>query len=79
MAPLTDGSHSREESSHCGGVEQRWLVVYAEARHKRVHRPVDQPLAQHRDAERQAFKKLCAQPFACEADARQALEQCKAP
>jgi hypothetical protein len=59
-------------------VEQRWLVVYAAARQKRVQRTVDQQLAKHRDAERQACKKLCAQTLAGEADARQALEQCKA-
>lgn len=78
MAPLTDGYHYREESSCFGGVEQRWLVVYSEARQKRVQRTVDQQLSKHSDAERKAFKKLCAQTFACEADARQALEQFKA-
>jgi transposase len=77
-APLTDGYHYREESSFFGGVEQRWLGVYSEARQKRVQRTVDQQLSKHSDAERKAFKKLCAQTFACAADARQALEQCKA-
>jgi hypothetical protein len=53
-------------------------VVYSEARQKRGQRTVDQQLSKHSDAERKAFKKLCAQTFACEADARQALEQFKA-
>jgi transposase len=78
MAPLTDGYHYREVSSRFGGVEQRWLVVYSETRHKQGHRTVDQQLATHSDTERKAFKKLCAKTFACEADARQALEQFKA-
>jgi transposase len=79
LIPLTAGSHYREVSSSFGGGEQRWFVGYSEARHQRVQRTVDKQLAKQRDTERTAFKKLCAQPFACEADARQALAQCKAP
>jgi transposase len=78
LAPLTDGYHYLEVSSSFGGVEQRWLVVHSEARQQRVQRTADQQLAKQSDAERKAFKKLCAQTFACEADARQALEQFKA-
>jgi transposase len=77
MVPLADGYRYREVPSRFGGVEQRWFVVYSEARHKRVQRTVDKQLAKHSDAERKAFKKLCAKAFACEADARQALEQFK--
>jgi transposase len=78
LAPLTDGYHYLEVSSSFGGVEQRWLVVYSEARQQRVQRTVDKQLAKQSDTERKAFKKLCAKTFACEADARQALEQFKA-
>jgi transposase len=78
LAPLTDGYHYLEVSSSFGGVAQRWLVVYAEARQQRVQRTVDKQLAKQSDTERKAFKKLCAKTFACAADARQALEQCKA-
>jgi len=53
-------------------------VVYSEARQQRVHRTVDQQRAKPRDAGRKAFKKLCAQTFACAVDARQALAQFKA-
>jgi transposase len=74
LAPLTDGSHELAVSSSFGGVEQRWWVVYSEARQPRVQRTADQQLAKPSDAERQAFKQLCAQTFACEAGARQALE-----
>lgn len=38
----------------------------------------DKQISRQSDTERKAFKKLCAKRFACEADARQALEQCKA-
>ena len=79
MAPLTDGYHYLEVSSSFGAVEQRWLVVYSEARQKRVHRTVDQAAVQSTvTPNARSFKKLCAKTFACEADARQALEQFKA-
>jgi transposase len=78
LAPLTDGYRSLEVASSVGGVEQRWLVVDAEARQRRVQRTVDKQLAEQSDAERKAVKNLCAQTLACEADARQALEQFKA-
>jgi transposase len=78
LMPLTAGEHYREVSSSFGGGEQRWFVVSSEARHQRVQRTVDTQLATQRDTERTAVKKLCAQPCACDADARQALEQCKA-
>jgi transposase len=77
MTALTDGYRYREVSSTFGGVEQRWLVIYSEARQKRLKRTVDKQLARQSDQERKAFKKFCAQPFACEPDARQALEQFK--
>jgi hypothetical protein len=64
MAPLTDGYHHREVPSRFGGVEQQWFVVYSSARHKRVHRTVDQQLSKHSDIERKAFKKPCAKTFA---------------
>jgi len=78
LAPLTDGYHYLEVPSRFGDVEQRWFVVYSEARQQRVRRMVDKQLSKHSEQERKAFKKLCAQTFACEADARQALEQFKA-
>jgi hypothetical protein len=78
LAPLTDGYHYREVSSSFGGVEQRWLVVYSEARQQRGQRTVDKQLAKQSDTARKAFKQLCAKTFACAADARQALEPFKA-
>jgi transposase len=77
MAPLTEGYHSLEVPSNFGGVAQRWFVSYSEARQQRLRRTVDKQLSKHSDTERKAFKKLCAQSFACEADARQALKEFK--
>jgi transposase len=77
MTWLTDGYRYREVSATFGGVEQRWLVIYSEARQKRLKKTVDKQLARQSDKERKAFEKLCAQTFVCEPDARQALEQFK--
>lgn len=78
MTSLPEGYRYLEVPSSFGGVEQRWLVVYSEARHQQVQHTVDKQLARHSEHERKAFKKLCAKTFACEPDARQALEQFKA-
>jgi transposase len=77
MTELTDGYRFREVSSNFGGVAQRWLVIYSEARQKRLKASVDTQLLRQSDQERKAFKKLCAKTFVCEPDARQALEQFK--
>jgi transposase len=44
MASLTDGYRHREVSSHFGGVEQRWFLIYSEARQKRLKTTVDKQL-----------------------------------
>jgi transposase len=78
MEALPDGDRYREVSSRFGAVEQRWCVVYSDARQKRLKATGVKQLARQSEQERKAFKKLCAQTFACEPDARQALEQLKA-
>jgi len=75
MPPFTDGYRSQEVSSTYGGITQRWLVVYAEARQKRGRRTVDQQVQTQSAAEQQAFKQLCRTAFACLPDAQQALER----
>jgi len=55
MPPFTDGYRSQEVSSTYGGITQRWLVVYAEARQKRGRRTVDQQVQTQSAAEQQAF------------------------
>jgi transposase len=56
-----------------GGVEQRWVLIYSEARQPQAQRPAGKQLRQQTDQEVKAFKPLCSTAFACEADARQAL------
>jgi transposase len=73
MAPLQEGYRYHELTSPYGGVEQRWVLIYSEARQPQAQRTVDKQLRQLTDKEVKAFKTLCRTTFACEADARQAL------
>ena len=73
MAPLREGYRSRVVTSTYGGVAQRWVLLYSEQRQPHAQRTVDKQWGKHSDKEVQAFKRLCRTPFACEADAQQAL------
>jgi transposase len=71
MAPLQEGSRDHELTSTYGGVEQRWGLIYSEARQPQAQRTVDTHLRQQTDQEVQAFKTVGRTTLACEADARQ--------
>ena len=73
MAPLTEGYRYHVVPSSYGGVAQRWVLIASEPRQAQAKRTVDKQLLKHSAQEVQAWKKLCRAPFACEADARQAL------
>ena len=60
-------------TSTYGGVEQRWVLIYSEARQAQTQRMVAKQLLKHSDKDSKAFKQLCGTPCACEADAWQAL------
>jgi hypothetical protein len=74
MTPVADGYRDHAEGSPYGGSQQRWLVVYAEARPQRSRRTVENQRRAHSAAELKAFKQLRRILFACAADAQQALE-----
>jgi transposase len=73
MAPLIEGYRSHALTSSDGGVEQRWVLLYSEARQPQAQRTVAKQLRKQSDKEVQALQKLCSTTFACEADAQQAL------
>ena len=73
MVPLQAGYRYHALASTYGGVEQRWVLIYSEARQPQAQRTVDKQLRQQTDKEVKAFTTLCHTTFACEADARQAL------
>jgi transposase len=73
MAPLTEGYRYRVVPSRYGDVEQRWVLIHSEPRQPQAQRTVDKQLLTHRVQESHAFQQLCRTPFACAADAQQAL------
>jgi transposase len=73
MAPLTEGYRYRVLPSTYGGVEQRWVLIDSEHRQAQAQRTVDKQFLKQSAQEAHAFKQLSRTPFACEADARQAL------
>ena len=62
----------------CGGVAQRWVLLYSEQRQPQAQRTVDKQWRQQSDEDVKAFKRLCRTAFACEADAQQALTRFEA-
>lgn len=58
-----------------GGVQQRWMVVESQERKKSDLKQLDKTLAHATTHGRAQLKQLCAQAFACEADAIAALKQ----
>jgi transposase len=74
MRPLADGYRYHEEVVTYREITQRWMVVYSEARQQRSRRTVEKQLRTQSEAELKAFKHLRRTPFACAADAQQALE-----
>jgi hypothetical protein len=76
MTPLADGYRYHVMPSTYGGVEQRWVLIDSAPRHPHAQHTVDKQLLKQGDKEVKTFKKLCRTPFACEADAPQALATC---
>ena len=56
------------------GVRQRWLVVHSRAARNRAEKTLQRKHLKLGDSEMKAFARLCRQGFACEADARSALD-----
>ena len=61
-------------TSSYGGVAQRWLLIESQLRRPQAQRTVNKRWLTSSEKEVKAFQKLCRREFACEADARQALE-----
>jgi len=58
-----------------GEVRQRWVVVYSPHARQRALKSVDKHCLKQSRAELKSFERLCNTDFACEADARNALER----
>lgn len=73
MTPLQEGYRYQPLTSTYGGIEQRWALIYSEARRPQAQYTVGKQWRKQSDHDLKAFKKLGRTAFACEADARQAL------
>ena len=73
MSPLKPGYRYESLRSTYGEVDQRWLLIYSESRRLQAQQSVGKRWLKQSEKEVHAFKKLCRNPFACEADAQQAL------
>lgn len=70
-----------EQPSFCslgavyGDVRQRWVVVYSPEANNRARKTIDKHSLKISSSELKNFEILCKQDFACEADARQAVDK----
>ena len=74
MAPLKTGYRYQTLHATYGDVAQRWLLLYSEPRRLQAQRTVTKRWLKYSAKEVKAFQKLCRTDFACEADARQAVD-----
>lgn len=58
-----------------GEIRQRWLIVYSPEAYQRSRQTVIKQFRQQSQAELKAFEALCKEAFACETDAKNALEK----
>jgi transposase len=74
---LADGGEETAHRTLCvteAGVRQRWLVVHSRAARRRAEKTLAKKHLRQGEAELKAFGRLRRQAFACEADARAALD-----
>jgi transposase len=73
--PIESGLSGQTLTSTYGGVAQRWLLMESQPRRPQAQRTVNQRWLKHSEKEVKAFQKQGRREFACEADARHALER----
>ena len=56
------------------GIEQRWLIIHTQAGRERAIESVNKQLLKLTSKEQKAFRSLCRQTYACEADAKVAFK-----
>ncbi len=73
--PLLPGYRGLEVEREYGGVRQRWLLVESEARAREEEEGLRRRVARAEGEAEKALGRLLSRGFACEADARRALEE----
>jgi len=76
MEPLGEDYRSHLLASTYGGVAQRWMLCSSAHRRLPAQRSVDKHWLKQSETAAKTLQKLCRTPFACEADAQQALGSC---
>ncbi|MBG6240324.1 MAG: IS1634 family transposase [Candidatus Symbiopectobacterium sp. Clec_Harlan] len=74
LSPMSEGYHGRWQAADYGGIPQRWLLVRSEQASQREQKTLFKKLLKESTRELKAFAKLCAQHFACQTDAENALQ-----
>ena len=75
MSDCGEGYRIKEVGSEYGDISQRWVVVYSQQARQREMKTYERNLKKRRDKGAKELWHLCNQPFACEADARKAIEK----
>ena len=76
MSDIGQSSHISLGAEY-SGIKQRWVVVYSPEAYQRGMKTVNKNCLNQSRAEFKAFSKLSKRDFACEAEARKALEDFK--
>lgn len=72
--PISAGYEGTFHQSEYGDVKQKWLLIRSEQATKREAHNLNKRMHTQAEQARKSFKKLCQKMFACEADAKQSLE-----
>jgi transposase len=75
MTQLGNGYAIEPTTSAYGGINQRWLIVYSEQAAQRALKQLNKRVARATTKAEKALKTLNNQAFACEKDARQAVDK----
>lgn len=75
MTQLANGYAIHSTTSAYGGIKQRWLIVYSEQAAQRELKQLNKQVARATTQAEKTLKTLNNQAFACEKDARQAVEK----
>jgi transposase len=75
MTQLANGYAIQPTTSAYGGINQRWLIVYSEQAAQRELKQLNKRVARATTKAEKALKTLNNQEFACEKDARQAVDK----
>ena len=73
MIDLPKGYKGYWHDSNYGDVSQQWLLVYSEQAYHREIKTLNKNMLKQAEQSRKSFKRLMAEPFACEEDARKSV------